>query len=78
LGRQTCSQIADRHALVLGHGLPFDFADRCLIEAEALTPEDLHEAAQALLQKPCLSLCGPDDAIKVAETVWNQHPLNRA
>ena len=78
LGRQTCSQIADRHALVLGHGLPFDFADRCLIEAETLTANDLHQAAKALLQQPCLSLCGPDDAIKVAETVWNQHPLNRA
>ena len=78
LGRQTCSQVADRHALVLGHGLPFDFADRCLLEAEALTPSDLHQAAQALLQGPSLSLCGPQDAIEAATAVWTGHPLNRS
>ena len=78
LGRQTCSQVADRHALVLGHGLPFDFADRCLLEAEALTPNDLHQAAQALLQGPSLSLCGPQDAIEAATAVWTGHPLNRS
>jgi len=78
LGRQTCSQVADRHALVLGHGLPFDFADRCLLEAEALTPSDLHQAAQALLQAPALSLCGPQDAIEAATAVWTSHPLNRS
>ncbi|UPM50461.1 insulinase family protein [Synechococcus sp. A10-1-5-1] len=78
LGRQTCSQIADRHALVLGHGLPFDFADRCLIEAEELSPTDLHQAAVDLLQNPCLSLCGPKEALASAAAVWNQHPLNRS
>ena len=78
LGRQTCSQVADRHALVLGHGLPFDFADRCLLEAEALTPSDLHQAAQALLQGPSLSLCGPQDAIEAATAVWTGHPMNRS
>ncbi len=78
LGRQTCSQIADRHALVLGHGLPFDFADRCLIEAEELSPTDLHQAAVELLQNPCLSLCGPKEALASASAVWNQHPLNRS
>ena len=77
LGRQTGSQIADRHALVLGHGLPFDFADRSLREAAALTPADLHKAAQALLLKPSLSLCGPASAIAAAEAVWSSHPLNR-
>ena len=78
LGRQTCSQVADRHALVLCHGLPFDFADRCLLEAEALTPSDLHQAAQALLQGPSLSLCGPQDTIEAATAVWTGHPLNRS
>ena len=73
LGRQTSSQIADRHALVLGHGLPFDFADRCLEEAAALTPADLQAAAQTLLASPSLSLCGPASALQDAKTVWQRH-----
>lgn len=72
LGRQTSSQIADRHALVLGHGLPFDFADRCLEEAAVLTPADLQAAAQTLLAAPSLSLCGPASALQAAETVWQR------
>ena len=72
LGRQTSSQLADRHALVLGHGLPFDFADRCLEEAAALTPADLQAAAQTLLAAPSLSLCGPASALQAAETVWQR------
>jgi len=75
LGRQTCSQVADRHALVLGHGLDFDFADRCLDQAQALTPTDLQTAARSLLARPCLSLCGPARAITAAERVWQKHPL---
>ncbi|MFZ9147342.1 M16 family metallopeptidase [Vulcanococcus sp.] len=77
LGRQTGSQIADRHALVLGHGLPFDFADQSLRDAAALSPADLHSAAQSLLQNPCFSLCGPAPALAAAEAVWSRHPLNR-
>jgi predicted Zn-dependent peptidase len=76
LGRQTGSQLADRHALVLGHGLPFNFADRCLQDAERLTPADLHAAARALLQRPSLSLCGPRAALRQAERVWQQHALS--
>jgi len=70
LGRQTSSQIADRHALVLGHGLPFDFADQSLKAASQLSPADLQAAAQELLQHPSLSLCGPSDALAAAEQVW--------
>lgn len=77
LGRQTGSQLADRHALVLGHGLPFDFPDRSLREAAELTPHDLHAAALKLLSQPSLSLCGPASAIEAAEAVWSTHPLNR-
>ena len=77
LGRQTSSQIADRHALVLGHALPFDFADRCLNEATALTPHDLQAAARSLLTAPSLSLCGPASALQQAEAVWQRHPLSR-
>ncbi|MEY2643870.1 MAG: hypothetical protein RLZZ611_519 [Cyanobacteriota bacterium] len=76
LGRQTCSQLADRLALVLGHGLPADFADQCLEQAAQLTPADLQQAAQALLQRPSLSLCGPAEALQAAERVWNRNPLS--
>jgi predicted Zn-dependent peptidase len=76
LGRQTSSQLADRHALVLGHGLPFNFADRCLTEAADLTPELLLEAARTLLTAPSLSLCGPRTAIAQAEAVWQRHSLS--
>ena len=75
LGRQTCSQLADRHALVLGHGLPFDFADRCLEQAAELTPGQLQAVAQELLGAPCLSLCGPAAAIASAERVWQRRQL---
>jgi len=77
LGRQTCSQLADRLALVLGHGLPPDFADQCLEQAAQLTPADLQQAAQALLTRPSLSLCGPAEALQAGERVWNRHPLSR-
>jgi len=77
LGRQTSSQIADRHALVLGHGLPFDFADRSVAEAAQLCPQDLLEAARSLLTEPSLSLCGPASALKQAEAVWQGHSLSR-
>ncbi len=77
LGRQTSSQLADRQALVLGHGLPMDFADRSLEAATQLTPDDLHRAATSLLGRPCLSLCGPTDALRAAEREWQRHPLSR-
>jgi len=76
LGRQTTSQLADRLALVLGHGLPADFADRSLEEASHLSPADLHAAARRLLAQPSLSLCGPARALQQAERVWRQHPLS--
>ena len=76
LGRQTSSQIADRHALVLGHGLPFDFADRSLRDAAELSPEQLLEAARELLTQPSLSLCGPSSALQQAQAVWDAHSLS--
>ncbi|MEY3768434.1 MAG: hypothetical protein RLZZ11_1504 [Cyanobacteriota bacterium] len=77
LGRQTSSQIADRHALVLGHGLPFDFADQSLAAAAELTPAELQSAAQELLKSPSLSLCGPAAALRAAEEVWQANELSR-
>ena len=72
MGRQTSSQLADRLALVLGHSLPPDYADRCLAEADDLSANDLQAAAQQLLARPHLSLCGPRSALKAAERVWDQ------
>jgi predicted Zn-dependent peptidase len=78
LGRQTSSQLADRQALVLGHGLAMDFADRSLAAAAQLTPADLHAAARELLARPSLSLCGPPTALELAEREWQRHPLGGA
>ena len=76
MGRQTGSQVADRLALVLGHGLPADFTDRCLGELDGLGPADLLAAARELLASPSLSLCGPAEALAKAEKAWRQHPLS--
>ena len=75
-GRQTSSQLADRLALVLGHGLEAGFAERCLVEAARLTPAMLQSTAQRLLARPSLSLCGPKQALQAAEQVWSRHPLS--
>lgn len=77
MGRQTSSQLADRLALVLGHGLPADFADRCLVEADQLSAGALQAVARELLARPHFSLCGPASALKAAERVWQRHPLGR-
>jgi hypothetical protein len=76
MGRQTGSQVADRLALVLGHGLPADFTDRCLADLDGLGPADLLAAARELLASPSLSLCGPAQALAQAEKAWRQHPLS--
>ena len=76
MGRQTGSQVADRLALVLGHGLPADFTSRCLGELDGLEPADLLGAARELLARPSLSLCGPAQALGEAEKAWSQHRLS--
>jgi predicted Zn-dependent peptidase len=78
MGRQTGSQVADRLALVLGHGLPADFTDRCLGDLDGLGPADLLAAARELLASPSLSLCGPAQALAQAEKAWLKHPLSTA
>jgi predicted Zn-dependent peptidase len=70
MGRQTCSQIAERLALLLSHGLPADQAERRLEQAAGLTPADLQAAALRQLQAPRLSLVGPADALREAERAW--------
>lgn len=77
MGRQTCSQIADRSALLLAHGLAADYPSCCLEQIEALDPATLLKVAQTHLQAPCLSLCGPDEALRQARNAWNRHPLSR-
>ncbi|MCP9850517.1 pitrilysin family protein [Cyanobium sp. Morenito 9A2] len=76
LGRQTCSQIADRHALILSHGLDWDYADGALAQSSDLTPADLLGAAQRWLGAPALSLCGPAQALEAAASSWRRHPLS--
>ena len=78
MGRQTCGQIADRQALLLGFGLPENAIAVALQRAEALTAAELHDVARRHLQAPSLSLCGPLSALVAAERVWNDHPLRGA
>ena len=70
MGRQTCGQIADRQALVLGHGLGANYIEATLALAHQLTSDDLVGAAQRWLQQPALSVCGPGDAITGASDAW--------
>jgi predicted Zn-dependent peptidase len=70
MGRQTCGQIADRHALVLGHGLGANYIEATLALAHQLTPADLLGAAQRWLPQPTLSVCGPAEAINSANAAW--------
>ncbi|MFQ6537246.1 MULTISPECIES: M16 family metallopeptidase [Aphanothece] len=72
MGRQTCGQIADRQALVLGHGLGEDYVARTLELAETVTPEQLLAAARRHLPRPRLSLCGPQDALAQAAAIWEK------
>ena len=76
MGRQTCSQIAERQALVLSQGLPADHVDQALARAAQLRPADLQLAAQRWLRQPQLSLVGPADAIAAAESAWQADPLS--
>ncbi|MFM7087749.1 MAG: M16 family metallopeptidase [Cyanobium sp.] len=75
MARQTCSQIAERQALLLSHGLPEDHFETCLQRAEQLTPADLQAAARRWLPAPSLSLVGPEAAIAAATSAWQGHPL---
>ena len=77
MGRQTCSQIAERETLVLSHGLPADHVRRVLERAPALGSEDLRGAARHWLAAPSLSLVGPAPALEQAERAWLDHPLSR-
>ena len=75
MARQTCSQIAERQALLLSHGLPADHFEQALVQAAALRPADLQAAAQCWLSRPSLSLVGPSEALAGAEAAWRTHPL---
>jgi len=77
MARQTCSQIAERQALLLSHGLPADHFERCLELAASLGPQQVHRAASRWLRQPCLSLVGPPAAIAAATAAWHEHPLSR-
>jgi zinc protease len=72
MGRQTCGQLADRQALVLGYGLGEGHVQQCLERAELLGPQQLLAAAQRWLASPHLSLCGPAAALSSAERAWQE------
>lgn len=76
-GRQTCSQIAERQALVLSHGLPADHVERCLERASRLEGHHLQEAARRWLVAPRLSLVGPADGLRQAGRAWEASAISR-
>ena len=76
MGRQTCGQIADRQALVLGHGLGSSYVADTLLRAEQLSADDLMAAARRQLLAPALSLCGPSIALQAGERAWCSHSLS--
>lgn len=77
MGRQTCSQIAERQALVLGQGLPADHVRQVLERSKGLGAEELLAAARRWLRRPCLSLVGPAAALEQARRAWQGHALSR-
>ncbi|WP_216902884.1 pitrilysin family protein [Synechococcus sp. CCY 9618] len=77
MGRQTCSQIAERQALVLSHGLPTDHVRRVLERAPGISAQELRDAARRWLAAPCLSLVGPEPALAACRRAWLSHPLSR-
>ncbi|MBD2423233.1 pitrilysin family protein [Cyanobium sp. FACHB-13342] len=77
MGRQTCGQIADRQALVLGHGLGWSYVADTLLRAHQLSADDLMAAARRQLAAPALSLCGPPMALEAGERAWCSHALSR-
>lgn len=72
MGRQTCGQLADRQAQLLGCGLDEHHVQQCLERAEQLQPGHLLAAAQRWLAAPRLSLCGPGAALAAAERAWQR------
>ncbi|MEB3321309.1 MAG: pitrilysin family protein [Synechococcaceae cyanobacterium] len=72
MGRQTGSQIADRQALILSHGLPPDHVERELERAAGVTPEEIRSAARRWLRDPCLSLVGPEAALASGARAWER------
>ena len=77
MGRQTCGQQADRHALLLSFGLGDDYIEACLNRAGQLSAEALQSVARRCLLRPRLSLCGPRRGLEAAQRAWERHPLRR-
>lgn len=78
MGRQTCSQIAERLALVLSHGLPSDHVRQVMERAPGLDAENLRAAARRWLATPSLSLVGPAPALEQGQRAWRSHGLSRS
>jgi predicted Zn-dependent peptidase len=76
MGRQTCSQIAERQALLLGQGLPPDHVERCLQQAQQLSSEAIGAVARRWLGGPSLSLVGPAAALVRARQAWSERPFS--
>jgi predicted Zn-dependent peptidase len=77
MGRQTCGQQADRHALLLSFGLGLDYIETCLERAGQIGADALLNVARRRLIQPRLSLCGPRRGLQAAQRAWENHPIRR-
>jgi len=77
MGRQTCGQQADRHALLLSFGLGPDYIETCLEQAGQIGADALLNVSRRRLIQPRLSLCGPRRGLLAAQRAWEHHPIRR-
>ena len=68
---QTVGQRAERKAHLLGINLPSNHHEESIRTIDSLTSKELQDAANKYLQKPLLSLCGPNKSIKTLAELWN-------
>jgi len=76
MGRQTCGQIADRQALVLGHGLGWSYVQDSLERVQQLDAASRLAASRRRLLSPAFSIWGPGPALVAAEQAWHRHSLS--
>ncbi len=74
-GSQTSSQKAERKVQLRGFNLPDDYDFQCLKKIDSLDGTSLQKSARKHLQKPLLSMCGPEKKLQSLSKYWlkNHH-----
>tara|TARA_Y100001968_G_C19402262_1_gene741647 strand:+ start:352 stop:1611 length:1260 start_codon:yes stop_codon:yes gene_type:complete len=68
---QTVGQRAERKAHLLGQNLHENYETEILKKLQSITSKDLQEVGQKHLEKPLLSLCGPQKILLKLSREWN-------